>query len=140
MGLTQEVVAQRAGVNRANYAAVEAGRRTPGPGMRQRLASALSALPGDVLDIHRDEVMATIRNHGFSQPKVFGSVATNTDTPFSDIDILVRPTSLPTDLLSIVALETDLEAILTFPVDVVIDSQETNDVFADIRRQAVPLA
>jgi predicted nucleotidyltransferase len=68
----------------------------------------------------RDDVMAVAgRNHA-SNVRVFGSVATGSDTPSSDLDLLVN-FSEEASLYDQVGLTSELEDLLGVRVDVISD-------------------
>lgn len=46
--------------------------------------------PSDTLALHRAALRALIQQHGFQEPRIFGSVLTRTDTAESDLGILVE--------------------------------------------------
>jgi predicted nucleotidyltransferase len=86
----------------------------------------------------RDQVRAIIERAGGTDPRVFGSVARGTDTPDSDIDLLVH---LPKawDLLDLVGLEMELEHLVGYPVDIVDDTRAGGPVIRNAAGEAVPL-
>ncbi|MDR0959256.1 MAG: nucleotidyltransferase domain-containing protein [Propionibacteriaceae bacterium] len=79
--------------------------------------TALKPRPSEVLRAHRDEVVALIAESGAELPRVFGSVARGTDTPESDLDILVR--IRPEKAWDFVSLPRELSDLLGVHVDVV---------------------
>ena len=69
------------------------------------------------LRANRSRVLAAARAHGFSNIRLFGSVARGEDGPDSDIDLLVEiPES--TSLFSLGRFEIELAEILGYPVEV----------------------
>ena len=52
----------------------------------------------DSIVARRDEILAIMRAHGASNPRLFGSVARGEDRPESDIDFLVDMESEPVKL------------------------------------------
>lgn len=74
---------------------------------------------------------------GLATPRVFGSVARGDDDEASDIDLLVEFTD-DHDIVDLLALEHDLEALLTVPVDVV-DARATGRVTESARGDLIPL-
>ena len=66
---------------------------------------------------YADEIRRIARRHGALRIRVFGSHATGSASPSSDVDFLVvlEPQR---DLLDLVALKQDLEELLGRPVDV----------------------
>ena len=73
--------------------------------------------PSDALDAHRSELRQLVTRHGFSRPRVFGSVITEADTEESDLDLLVEP-SESTTLLTLAGLQIEAEKLLGVPVSV----------------------
>jgi len=92
--------------------------------------------PSQLLAEHRDEVKAAINQCGAEDPRVFGSVARGTDTPGSDLDLLVR---VPVEnAWSFVSLRPKLIEILGIDVDVVSENGLTSK-HRRILDEAVPL-
>ena len=60
--------------------------------------------PSEALTAYRDELRRLVSQYGLSRPRVFGSVASGTDTAGSDLDLLVEP-GQSTSLLTIAALK-----------------------------------
>lgn len=119
-GLSQSQLALRSGVAQPNIAAYEAGRRNPSAQMVKRLRSAMTPLPHEALEQHRDELKTLAAQYGLSRLRVFGSAALGTDTNQSDLDILV--TRAPdVGLLTIAEFALAAERLLGVPVDVVTD-------------------
>jgi uncharacterized protein len=87
-GMTQQELADAAGIARPNIAAYESGKRAMSPDMRDRLERATSR-PSAALTAHAAEVKQILAAAGASNVRVFGSVARGTDTHASDIDLLV---------------------------------------------------
>ncbi|MFT4156321.1 MAG: helix-turn-helix domain-containing protein [Microbacterium sp.] len=119
-GLSQAQLAVRSGVAQPNIAAYESGRRRPSASMMVRLRSAMRPLPHEALERHRDELKALAADFGLSNVRVFGSAERGTDTPESDLDILVTRSS-NVGLLSIAEFAIAAEGLLGVPVDVVTD-------------------
>lgn len=91
----------------------------------------------EVIGSKRKQVRALVRKHGFTHPRVFGSVARGEAGPTSDVDILVR--SWRGDILDRVALSRELGKLLGREVDVVPDRGLKWYAEPEIRAQAVPL-
>lgn len=53
------------------------------------LATTPWVKPSVILAEHRDEIVSTLASAGLANPRVFGSVLRSTDTPLSDLDVLV---------------------------------------------------
>jgi predicted nucleotidyltransferase len=119
-GLTQQELAVRSGVAQPNIAAYESGSRRPSARMVDRLQAAVGACPHDVLARERGEVLRIAARYRIADVRVFGSVRRGTDSPASDVDLLV---SLPSGmgLLKLAQFALDLEDLLGTHVDVVSD-------------------
>lgn len=140
LGLTQNKLAELASVARPNIVAIETGRRPAGDQLRLRLETALIALPSDLLDLNRARVLEIVERHGFGAPRVFGSCAHYSDHPDSDIDLIVNPkVDRKPDLIDKVRLVRDLEAVLSCPVDVIIDTGRNSLILDRARNEALAL-
>lgn len=117
-GLTQQELARRSGVAQPNIAAYESGRRNLSRAMRDRLLHAMKPTARDALERHREDVARILLQHKMSNPRVFGSSASQTDTPSSDVDLLVDA-QLGLDLLDIIDAADELENLLGVPVDII---------------------
>lgn len=137
LGLSQRAVAERSGVKQPLISAIESGRREPGARTREALDRVLAVRPSEMLRLRRREAMEVIERHRGSTPQVFGSVARGTDSPVSDVDLLVTFTGEAgiTDLL---AMEDELADLLTVPVDIV-SAGSSGKVVERALREAVPL-
>ena len=74
--------------------------------------------PSIALEHHRNVVQQTVRRYRVSNARVFGSVASGTDTETSDLDILVDPTP-DTTLLDLGGLQDELESTMGVKVHLV---------------------
>lgn len=104
-----------------------------------RLLHFLPSTPrGRLLARHRDEVLRIARDHGGRDVRVFGSVARGTDTPESDIDLVI---TLPpeTSLMTLAHIERDISAVLGCRVDVVSARNLRESVAERLRLEGVPL-
>lgn len=119
-GLSQAELAQRSGVAQPNIAAYESGRRRASAEMVERLRAAARPVPHDALALHSPELALLARRYGFSNVRVFGSAARRTDSPGSDLDILVTR-SPGTGLLTVAAFAEAASELLGVEVDVVTD-------------------
>lgn len=119
-GLSQAQLASRSGVAQPNIAAYESGRRKPSPMMIERLKNAIRPLPHEALEKHRDALVALAGTYGLENVRVFGSAQMGTDTPSSDLDILVTRAD-NVGLLTIAEFTLAAEQLLGVPVDVVTD-------------------
>ena len=117
--------------------AIESGKREPSSATRAVLEQALTVCPSEVLRLLREEALAVIERHRGGTPLVFGSVARGTDSPESDLDLLVTFAEDAgfTDLL---AMEDELAELLTVPVDVV-SAGSSGRVIDRALGEAVPL-
>ena len=98
--------------------------------------SDLLTRPSQRLRARREDVLELIRRLGAENPRVFGSVGRGTDTPSSDIDILVSVA--PEHAWGFVSLSRELSELLGVRVDVVSDRGLTSK-HAEIVREARPL-
>ena len=100
------------------------------PSERAREAPTLEALRA-----RADDIAQIARAHGGRNVRVFGSVARGEARPGSDVDLLVD-VERGTSLFDLSAMETELEALIGCPVDVVTSG---HDRMAHIHEDAVPL-
>ena len=92
--MSQSELARTAHVPQPNLSAYENARRTPSPEVLDRIVQALQGRPSVRLREHRDQVLALVREHHASEPRVFGSAARGDDRPGSDLDLLVAVDTL----------------------------------------------
>lgn len=78
----------------------------------------LSGPSGKRVAAHRGELLSVLRNHGITNPEVFGSAARGDDHEGSDVDILV---DFPprTSIIDIIGIQRELADLLGVPVDLV---------------------
>jgi hypothetical protein len=93
---------------------------------------------GNVTELHAEEIRRIARRHGAMRIRVFGSHATGTASPSSDVDFLVELESRR-DLLDLVALKQDLEELLGCPVDVVEEAGLSPYLRERVLREARPV-
>lgn len=136
-GLTQTQLAERAGLRQPSLAQMESGRRPVSSEMLERVLQAAGYRPSIPLAAHADEIIASARAHGLSNPRVFGSAVRGEDTFDSDIDLLVTP-GPGTDLFDVALFVTEVEGLTGFPVEVVADTK-IPEPLEDAVREAVPL-
>ena len=136
-GMSQRALAAASGVRQPNIAAIESGRTTPTAETLDRLLRAAAVRPSVVLAARRDCVLDALERAGAGTPRVFGSVARGTDTPHSDVDLLVDLGETPS-LWALAGLTLELEEILGTRVDVV-DDAGANSVLDQARSEAIPL-
>jgi predicted nucleotidyltransferase len=93
---------------------------------------------GQLIRVHRDEILRVATLHGAGNVMLFGSVARGENTPESDVDLLVDVTGDTTPWFpgSLVA---DLERLLGQRVQVVIRRSLSPLIRDAVLREAVPL-
>lgn len=136
-GLTQAVLAARAGLRQPSLAQMESGTRPVSDEMLERVLAAADYRPSVPLAEHAAEIKEFAAAHGLDDVRVFGSVVRGEDGYGSDVDLLVIPRD-GTDLLDLALFVDEAEAVLGFPVDAVSDV-ELPEVLADVVAEAVPL-
>jgi uncharacterized protein len=108
------------------------------PEVSRLLRFAPTSDRGKVLARQRGAVLALARKHGLSNVRVFGSVARGTDTPGSDVDLLVDP-GTDTGLFDLARFQIAVSKLLDVPADVV-PASSLNPRFATrVLEEAVPL-
>lgn len=138
-GLSQRVLAERAGLRQPNLAAIESGSREPSSDLLDRILIAARLRPSIPLELFADRVRAIATRHGLGDVRVFGSAVRGTDTDRSDVDLLVSADD-NVDYLALAAFRGEVQALLGFPVDTLVDDGSTNDdVLRAIRAEAIPL-
>jgi len=128
-GVTQTELAQRAGMAQSAISDYERGRKEPSLSTLQRLAAAVD-LDAEVSYTHRRSVvtLASLRRrrklileicarHGASNPRVFGSTASGSARPDSDIDLIVDLEPGRT-LFDVAGLHDELVELLGREVDI----------------------
>ena len=94
--------------------------------------------PSKMLQRHRDSIRRIAALHRTTNPRVFGSVLRGTDTPSSDLDLLVDP--MPgTTLLDLGAIQVELEEVLGVPVDVLTPGDLPEKYRAQVLKDAMPV-
>ncbi|NLW87135.1 MAG: nucleotidyltransferase family protein [Planctomycetes bacterium] len=86
----------------------------------------------------RDKILEIAARHGASRVRIFGSVSRGTDTPSSDIDLLVYMAP-DRSLLDRIALIRDLEDLLHSSVDVVNERALHPEIRDEVLAEAVEL-
>jgi predicted nucleotidyltransferase len=94
--------------------------------------------PSEALTNHRAELRQLVSRYGLSQPRVFGSVLTGTDTEGSDLDLLVDPADT-TSLFTIAGLQIDAEKLLGVTVSVLTPNGLPPKFRNDVLQRAQPL-
>lgn len=130
-------LARLTGVPQPNISAIERGRVEPKPETVERLLDAVRERPSETLFRKRDSVLASAGAHRLTNVRVFGSCVHGTDTPGSDVDLLVT-VEPGAGLFNTAGFEVDAERILGHPVDVV-DDESTGRALPRILSEAVPL-
>ena len=118
-GATQREFAASLGIAQPNLAAIESGRRTVSAEYLAELLEAAGYRPSLALSRARDQVLESAAKYGFSNVRVFGSIAAGTDDFGSDIDLLVD--APPAIGIEFGLLADDIEQLTGFPVDLLID-------------------
>lgn len=91
-----------------------------------------------LIETYRQEIIDIAERRGFSNVRVFGSMARGDAAENSDVDLLV--TAKPkTTLIGLVGLSLDVEALLSRKVDVVTDDAICHLLRERILGEAVPL-
>ena len=91
-----------------------------------------------LLERHRLEILRIARSHGARRVRVFGSFARGEEREDSDLDVLVD-LEPGRDLLDIVAIKQDLEALLGRKVDVVTERAVSPHIRESVLREAAAL-
>jgi predicted nucleotidyltransferase len=73
--------------------------------------------PSEALALHRIALRQLLGRYGFKQPRVFGSVLTQTDTEESDLDVLVESVR-GTTLFTLAGLEDEAQRLTGVRVSV----------------------
>ncbi|MEO5534142.1 MAG: helix-turn-helix domain-containing protein [Pseudolysinimonas sp.] len=128
-GLTQAELAERAGTARPNIAAYESGAKTPSPEVRDRLIAAMRPRPSDALRGHEADVLLIATRNGATRVRVFGSVATGSDTIDSDLDLLVD-LAPATSLFDLFQMEDEIADLLGVEVEVVSARTASDEMIA----------
>lgn len=131
--LSQTELARRSGVPQPNISAYEAGLRVPRPETAAKLLDALKERPSAALRRNRDGVLHAAAANKIRNVRIFGSVAEGTDSPNSDLDLLVTPAE-DASALDLAGFMADLRDLLGVRVDVVSDRGTSEFVRAMSRR------
>jgi hypothetical protein len=88
---------------------------------------------------HRGQILRLAERHGFTRPRLFGSVARGDDDEASDVDLLV--TRVPgADPFALLDLREELERLLGCRVDVLVEHPLMRPRLRDrVLREAVAL-
>ncbi|CAN5345886.1 hypothetical protein BH09ACT1_BH09ACT1_11810 [soil metagenome] len=137
-GLTQAELAQRTGIAQPKLSDYERGVVVPSPSSFDRIVRAARRRPSEVLEEHADEVLILAAKYNLRRVRVFGSAVYGTDTPDSDIDLLVTPES-STSLFDLSGFANATEELLGYPVDVISDTAGRGIILDRARAEAIPL-
>ncbi len=94
--------------------------------------------PSEALILHRSVLRQLFSRYGFRQPRVFGSVLTQTDTEDSDLDVLVEPVR-GTTLFTLVGLEDEARQLTGVRVSVLTPGFLSPKFRDKVLQQAQPL-
>lgn len=97
-----------------------------------------TSLRGRFVAGRRAEILRIAREAGFSNERIFGSVARGDDGPDSDVDLLVTAHQ-GASLLDLARLERSLSDVLGERVEVVPDSGLRSHLREEVADQAIPL-
>jgi uncharacterized protein len=92
----------------------------------------------DDLTAHAAEIRRIAAAHGMDHLRIFGSGATGTETPSSDLDLLVD-VAADRDLLDLIEFKLNLEDLLGYKVDVVTEAALSPYLRERILRECRPL-
>lgn len=136
--MTQAQLAEATGIAQPHLSAYESGARTVTPRVLEMIEQATRVRPSELVHRHRDEIRVLAGKYGADNPRVFGSVARGTDTPDSDIDLVVR--FRPGASLGDVALlQHDLCELLGVPVEVVSEGALRGRFGHRVAAEAIPV-
>jgi predicted nucleotidyltransferase len=85
----------------------------------------------DLVDAHREEIRRIVARHRALNPRIFGSVARDSDDAASDIDLLVDAEPGAT-LMDLGALQIELEDLVKRRVDVLVPGDIPPSLRAEI--------
>lgn len=94
--------------------------------------------PSEALRLHRREICLIVKSCHAKNARVFGSVASGTDTENSDLDLLVDPTNMTT-LLDIARIQNKLQNLLQVSVDVLTPKALPERFRQKVLQEAIPL-
>jgi predicted nucleotidyltransferase/DNA-binding XRE family transcriptional regulator len=155
--LSQAELARRAGITQSVVSAYENGARQPSfPTLARLVAAAgleldvqVRQLPGGApgrltgpigarVRKHRDEIRRITAKYGLTNVRVFGSVGRGTETPDSDLDLLVD-VGEGVSLFTLARCEQELRSLLDASVDLVPADGLKPRIARTVRMEAVPL-
>jgi predicted nucleotidyltransferase len=94
--------------------------------------------PSEALKIHRAALRQLMSRYGLTNPRVFGSVLTNTDDEESDLDLLVDPGE-KTSLFTLGGAQQDAEKLTGVRVSVLTPDFLSHKFRDKVLQQAEPL-
>jgi hypothetical protein len=94
--------------------------------------------PSEALALHRVALRQLLGRYGFKQPRIFGSVLTQTDTEESDLDVLVEPLR-GTTLFTLAGLEAEAQQLTGVHVSVLTPGFLSPKFRTKVLQQAEPL-
>jgi predicted nucleotidyltransferase len=94
--------------------------------------------PSLALQAHRAEIRSVVAAHRGKNARVFGSVASGSDTDDSDLDILIDTTP-DTTMFDIGAIRHELRRLLGVPVDVLTPNALPEKFRATVLAEATPV-
>jgi uncharacterized protein len=94
--------------------------------------------PSEALKIHRAALRQFMSRYGLANPRVFGSVLTQTDDEESDLDLLVDPGE-KTSLFTLGGAQQDAEQLTGVRVSVLAPDFLSRKFRDKVRQQAEPL-
>jgi uncharacterized protein len=155
-GLSQGLLAARAGTSQPAVSRYESGTSSPSVETLDRLLAVMGARLDLVaegsprhLDVrtprmaklraHREVIRRAAHRHGVTNVRVFGSVARGQDGPDSDIDLLVDVDVRAKGLFPLAALQDELAKMLGERVDVAPQDALAPKVAESALAEAVPI-
>jgi predicted nucleotidyltransferase len=94
--------------------------------------------PSQALEQNREQIRKIVAQHRASNARVFGSVLNHTDTPTSDLDLLVDPLPGAT-LFDLGAIQIEIEESLGITVDVLTPGDLPIKFRAQVLKDAIPV-
>lgn len=98
--------------------------------------------PSAVIEQNKDAydiIKRTVESHGFTAPKIFGSVAKGKDTEKSDLDIFVSKGNRKISVLQIIRLENEISSKLGIPVQIVTIESTRGEKWKNTYDEAISL-
>lgn len=130
-GISQRELSELTGIAQPNISAYESGRLVPSPATEERIELATRVRPSVLLERFRGEITTIAARFHASAVRVFGSVATGSDTRSSDLDLLVHFSEDAT-LYDQIGLAEELERLLEIKVDVISDGASGVERIKDV--------